>query len=107
MSRFGMGYGKDPPKDIQGTRPAVRLHSAKRQEMLNKWFTEKGANASDRPDWLQSRHKPKKRVGGPDLGEWKLVWHPRERMDSPTMPARKTLMTLKDDEEREKLKKIL
>lgn len=76
--------GKDPPKDIQGTRPAVRIHSARCQEVLNKWF-ESSSDGQPRPDWFQSKHKAKQRVGGPDAGEWKLIWHPRSRMDSPTV----------------------
>jgi hypothetical protein len=84
MSRFGMGFGKDNPKDIQGFRPAVRISSAKVQQMKNKWFTDH-KEPSVRPDWFQTKHKPEQRVGGPDLGEWKVVWHPRSRMDSPTV----------------------
>lgn len=84
MSRFGMGFGKDNPKDIQGFRPAVRISSAKVQQMKNKWFTD-SKESSVRPDWFQTKHKPEPRVGGPDLGEWKVVWHPRSRMNSPTV----------------------
>jgi len=35
------------------------------------------------------------------------VWHPRDRIDSPTMPSRKVLTTLKDEEEKDKLKEKL
>lgn len=79
-----LASGKDPPKDIQGTRPAVRIHSARCQEVLNKWF-ESSSDGQPRPDWFQSKHKAKQREGGPDAGEWKLIWHPRSRMDSPTV----------------------
>ena len=82
MSRFGMGYGKDPPKDIQGTRPAVRIHSARNQEILNKWFQ---SDDRPRPEWFETVHSKNKPKDGVEGGEWKLIWHPRSRMESPTV----------------------
>jgi hypothetical protein len=82
MSRFGMGYGKDPPKDIQCTRPAVRINSARNQEILNKWFQ---SADKPRPEWIETLHSKSKATKPQETGEWKLVWHPRSRMDSPTV----------------------
>ncbi len=82
MSRFGMGFGKDPPKDIQGTRPAVRINSARNQEILNKWFQ---SADKPRPEWIETLHSKSNPTKPQETGEWKLVWHPRSRMGSPTV----------------------
>jgi hypothetical protein len=33
MSRFGMGFGKDQPKHLLNSRPAVAVHSARCQQV--------------------------------------------------------------------------
>lgn len=67
-------------------------------QVLNEWF--KSKDGSDRPEWLGKAHKP--RLHGED-GEWELEWHPRSRIGTATMPARRILHTLKDEADREQL----
>eukprot|EP00961_Rhodomonas_salina_P180511 2436631-Rhodomonas_salina.3 len=93
MSRFGMGYGKDQAKHILSTRPAVSVHSARCQNVVNKWFQ---TDKEQRPEWFDTQFKTKKEKAD-DAGEWQLVWHPRSRMGTATIPARRILYTLKDE----------
>ncbi len=90
-----MGYGKDQAKHILSTRPGVLVDSARRQNVVNKWF--QGVGSEDpRPEWFQTQFKKEKRSTEPE-GDWQLVWHPRSRIGTATVPARRTLVTLKDE----------
>ncbi|KAJ1484813.1 hypothetical protein T484DRAFT_1893691 [Baffinella frigidus] len=102
MSRFGMGFGKDQAKHLLNTRPAVAVHSSRCQQVLNKWFKPEDG---DRPDFLGKSGEV--RVQGSGEGGWELEWHPRSRVGTCTMPARRVLRTLKDEEDRELIREKL
>jgi hypothetical protein len=102
MSRFGMGFGKDNQAHTNNYRPCVRVHSSRKQQVLNKWFGTK--DDQRHPDWMTTEFASPPREALRDKGEWQLVWHPRSRPNTVTVPTRKVLVTLKDDEEKVKLK---
>eukprot|EP00277_Geminigera_cryophila_P024031 CAMPEP_0179479844 /NCGR_PEP_ID=MMETSP0799-20121207/57991_1 /TAXON_ID=46947 /ORGANISM="Geminigera cryophila, Strain CCMP2564" /LENGTH=140 /DNA_ID=CAMNT_0021291695 /DNA_START=30 /DNA_END=448 /DNA_ORIENTATION=+ len=102
MSRFGMGFGKDGDRTVD-TRPCVRVHSSRCQVVLNKWF---GGPKEDKPhpDWMSTQFEAPARTFAGDQGDWEMVWHPRSRPNTVTVPTRKVMHTLKDEEEKVKLK---
>jgi hypothetical protein len=102
MSRFGMGFGKDGSKHTLNTRPCVRVHSARCQQVLNKWFGTK--DDKRHPDWMTTEFESPPRLLPGDKGDWALVWHPRSRPNTVTVPTRKIMHTLKDEEEKVRLK---
>ena len=69
--------------------------------MLNKWFKPEDG---DRPDFLGKSGEVRVRGGE---GDWEMEWHPRSRVGTCTMPARRVLRTLKDEDERELLREKL
>jgi len=71
--------------------------------MLNKWF--KPADG-DRPDFLGKAGEVRVQ-GGQGEGDWELEWHPRSRVGTCTMPARRVLRTLQDEEDRDLLREKL
>ena len=101
-TRIGMGYGKDDAKHIMNTRPCVRVHSARCQKVKNKWFSAK--DEKHHPDWMETEYQSPPRASAADKGEWQIVWHPRSRPNTVTVPTRKVMQTLKDDEEMQRLK---
>jgi hypothetical protein len=102
MSRFGMGFGKDNSAHTHNYRPCVRVHSSRCQQVLNKWFGTK--DDKRHPDWMTTEFTSPPREALRDQGEWQLVWHPRSRPNTVTVPTRKVLVTLKDEDEKVKLK---
>jgi hypothetical protein len=113
MTRLGMGFGKDQHKVRQGVewktqqgppthRPCVTVHSSRCQLVLNRWFGTK--DQKKHPDWMTSEFQSPPRVRAADKGEWQLVWHPKSRPNTVTVPARKVLRTLRDDDEKMVLK---
>lgn len=100
MSRFGMGFGKDGKLCVDN-RPCIRVHSSRCQVVLNKWF---GTTNQAHPDWMTTEFKSPPRANPDQKGEWQLVWHAKSRPNTVTVPTRKVLVTLKDDEEKTKLK---
>lgn len=113
MTRIGMGFGKDQHKVREGVewktqqgppthRPCVTVHSSRCQLVLNRWFGTK--DTKKHPDWMTSEFQSPPRVHAADKGEWQLVWHPKSRPNTVTVPARKVLRTLRDDDEKQVLK---
>ena len=102
MSRFGMGFGKDDMKHTQHYRPCVRVHSSRCQQVLNKWFS--GKDDKGHPDWMTTEFASPPREFASDKGDWQLVWHARSRPNTVTVPTRKVLHTLKDEDEKNRLK---
>lgn len=106
-----MGFGKDdkpPPKDGPrdkfglNTRPCVRVHSSRCQNVLNKWFG--GKEDKKHPDWMTTEFEAPGRTFADDEGGWEMIWHPRSRPNTVTVPTRKVMHTLKDEDEKVKLK---
>lgn len=102
MSRFGMGFGKDDTKHTLNNRPCVRVHSSRCQQVLNKWFGTK--DDKRHPDWMATEFESPPRALAGDKGDWQLVWHPRSRPNTVTVPTRKVMHTLKDEDEKNRLK---
>ena len=106
MTRFGMGFGnKFEQERVHDYRPKQHVHSARCQQVVNKWFGSK--DVQKHPDWMTTQFQSPPRKNPNEMGDWQLVWHPQTRPNTVTVPTRKVLHTLKDEEEKIKLKSRL
>eukprot|EP00293_Proteomonas_sulcata_P012241 CAMPEP_0184295810 /NCGR_PEP_ID=MMETSP1049-20130417/6666_1 /TAXON_ID=77928 /ORGANISM="Proteomonas sulcata, Strain CCMP704" /LENGTH=240 /DNA_ID=CAMNT_0026604603 /DNA_START=35 /DNA_END=757 /DNA_ORIENTATION=+ len=90
MSKFGSGFGKDTI--LLHSRPCRTNNSAANQRIKNKRFQrdfETGEVYNDqRPHWWKNSTGGTKPPSPSRLGEWKLVWMPRDKIgeELPSQP---------------------
>jgi hypothetical protein len=81
MSKFGAGFGKD--EHLLDARPCRTTQSAQNQKHFSRRLETdiySGASFQDpRPTWWRNEDNAVVRVPSPSrLGEWRLVWRPKE-----------------------------
>eukprot|EP00961_Rhodomonas_salina_P053096 712281-Rhodomonas_salina.1 len=87
MPTLGQGFGRDL---VVGTRPVV---SVAQQKAYSSWYNRQ--QEDDRPDWLMGKQGANQlhgssqqasdgKAGPPRVGEWKLVWKPKESQPAGT-----------------------
>jgi hypothetical protein len=90
MSKFGAGFQKDDK--LLAWRPCRRVCSAELQKHFNRRLETdiySGTSFADpRPKWWRNEANDIFRVPSPSrLGEWKLVWRPKDGAAGANLPA--------------------